>query len=86
MDDVEQSVIEYFRSRAVGRSAAGALDSSFRLMESGLLDSMEIMSLVTHLEQAYGFALPDDEFVPENFETPGTIAQMVRRVIATRQK
>jgi acyl carrier protein len=54
-------------------------------MESGLLDSMGIMSLVTHLEQTYSFALPDEEFVPENFETPSTIANMVKRVTAVRK-
>lgn len=80
MDDVEQFVIDYLRSRTSSRSVSGALDGSSRLLESGLLDSLELMSLVTHLEQAYGFTLPDDEFVPENFETPRTIADMIRRV------
>lgn len=80
MDDVEQFVIDYLRSRTSSRSASGALDGSSRLLESGLLDSLELMSLVTHLEQAYGFTLPDDEFVPENFETPRTITDMIRRV------
>jgi len=84
MDNIEQSIIEYLRSRDVGSLPAGALDGSTRLMESGLLDSMGIMSLVTHLEQTYSFALPDEEFVPENFETPGTIANMVKRVTAVR--
>lgn len=85
MDDIEQSIIEYFRSRAARSLPAGSLDGSFRLMESGLLDSMEIMALVTHLEQAYSLALPDEEFVPENFETPSTIANMVKRVRAARK-
>ena len=84
MDNIEQSIIEYLRSRDVGSLPAGALEGSTRLMESGLLDSMGIMSLVTHLEHTYSFALPDEEFVPENFETPGTIANMVKRVTAVR--
>lgn len=82
MDDVEQFVIDYLRSRALTRSVSGGLDGASRLMESGILDSLELMSLVTHLEQSYGFTLPDDEFVPENFETPHTIADMIKRVSA----
>ena len=80
MNDVETFVIDYLRSRTLNRSASDALDGTSRLHESGLLDSLELMSLVTHLEQSYGFSLPDDEFVPENFETPRTIADMIRRV------
>jgi acyl carrier protein len=80
MNDVEQFIIDYLRSRTLSRSASDALDGTSRLHESGLLDSLELMSLVTHLEQSYGFSLPDDEFVPENFETPRTIADMIKRV------
>ena len=83
MDDTEQFVIDYLRSRSLHASRSAALDVNSRLMESGMLDSLELMSLVTHLEQAYSFSLPDEEFVPENFETPATIAKMVRRVRAT---
>jgi acyl carrier protein len=85
MDDVEQVVIEYLRSRPLTGSKAGALNSETRLMESGILDSLELMSLVTHVEQQYGFNLPEDEFVPENFETPGSVAQMIRRAMGTRK-
>lgn len=83
MDDIEQSVIDYLRSRAVGKASSASLDGSSRLMETGILDSLELMSLVTHVEQAYGFSLPDEEFVPENFETPRTIADLIRRVKAS---
>lgn len=80
MDDVEQFVIDYLRSRALTRSTSGALDGASRLMESGILDSLGLMSLVNHVEAAYGFILPDDDFVPENFETPRTIAAMIKRL------
>lgn len=85
MDDVEQFVIDYLRSRPLAGSKAGALNSETRLMESGLLDSLELMSLVTRVEQHYGFNLPEDEFVPENFETPGSVAQTIRRALSNRK-
>lgn len=85
MDDVEQVVIDYLRSRPLAGSKAGALNAETRLMESGILDSLELMSLVTHVEQQYGFNLPEDEFVPENFETPRRVAEMVRRAMSRRK-
>jgi len=80
MDDIEQTVIDYLRSRALQKSISEALDGSSRLMEMGVLDSLELMSLVTHMEESYGVTLPDQEFIPENFETPRTIADLIRRV------
>src|SRR5581483_12021607 len=82
MDDVEQFVIEYLQSRSLTRSTSGALNSDSKLMEAGMLDSLDLMSLVNHMEQACGFTLPDDESVPENFETPRSIAGMIKRVRA----
>ena len=80
MDDVEHFVIEYLRSRALTRSEHDALNSESRLMELGVLDSLGLISLVSHVEQAYDFTLPDGEFTPENFETPRTIAGMIKRL------
>jgi acyl carrier protein len=51
-------------------------------MESGILDSLDLMSLLNHVEQAYSFTVPDEEFVPENFETAAAIAAMIKRVRA----
>ncbi|MDP9160733.1 MAG: phosphopantetheine-binding protein [Acidobacteriota bacterium] len=84
MDDVEQFVIDYLRSRPLAGSRAGGLNGDTRLMESGLLDSLELMSLVRHVEQQYSFNLPEDEFVPENFETPRSIAQTIKRAASSR--
>ena len=86
MNDVEQFVIDYLRSRRVSPATCGDLNGESRLIESGLLDSLELMSLLNHVEQTYGLTLPDDEFVPENFETPRTIARMIERVRGNRKQ
>jgi acyl carrier protein len=84
-NDVEQALLDYLRSRSLTGSEACTLNSETRLMESGLLDSLELMSLVSHVEQRYGFHLRDDEYAPENFETPRSVAAMIRRAIASRK-
>lgn len=82
MDDVEQFVIDYLKSRSMTKATSDALNSDSRLMEMGVLDSLGLMSLVSHVEESYKFSLPDDEFAPENFETPATIAAMIKRLSA----
>lgn len=56
-----------------------ALTSDFSLVESELLDSLDILRLVTFVEQEIGVQLEDDDLVPENFETIGSIVRLVEQ-------
>ena len=79
MDQIDELLLDYFRSR---NPKPGGVNGGTRLLESGILDSLELMSLVTYVEEHYAFHLPEEEYVPENFQTPTTIARMVRRALA----
>jgi acyl carrier protein len=48
-------------------------------MERGLLDSLELISLISHVEDVYGVTVPPGEYVPENFATARNIAEMIKR-------
>ena len=50
------------------------------LIEGGLLDSIGILELVSFLEERFALSLPLEEFVPENFHTPGDILAMLDRL------
>jgi acyl carrier protein len=76
MDDIDQMVLDYLRSRPSAKSRASGLTGETRLMESGILDSLELMSLVTYLEERYRFNLPGNEYMPENFKTPRSVAEI----------
>ena len=45
------------------------------LLECGILDSIGVLTLVTWLEQEFGFVVEDDEVVPDNLES---VANLVR--------
>ena len=47
------------------------------LIDTGLLDSLALVALITELEAAFGFDLPLDEFDLESFRTVERIAAMV---------
>ena len=49
-----------------------------RLIDDQVLDSQSLFTLVTRLEAEFGISVPDDELVPDHFETVGTIADLVR--------
>ena len=52
------------------------------LIDSGLLDSIGVLELVSFIEENFAVELPLDEFVPANFRTPLTVLAMIDRARA----
>ncbi len=50
------------------------------LLSKGLLDSMSILKTVTFCEEQFGIAIPDEDVLPDNFESVRAIAKLVERV------
>jgi acyl carrier protein len=53
------------------------LRDSDALLESGILDSLGVLDLVSFLEQQFSIVVADDELVPENFQTVERIVTFV---------
>lgn len=47
------------------------------LLEKGILDSLGILDVVSFLESEFTLMVSDDELVPENFQTLGTLSGFV---------
>ena len=58
-------------------SSLGPEDS---LLAKGLLDSMAILKTVTFCEEQFGITIPDQEVLPDHFESVRAIAKLVERV------
>ena len=50
------------------------------LLEKGLLDSLSILKTVTFCEEQFGIAIPDEDVLPDHFESVRAIAKLVERV------
>ncbi|MEM1032235.1 MAG: acyl carrier protein [Myxococcota bacterium] len=57
----------------------GALDAETPLLEEGVLDSMRIMRLLSHLEEAFDVEVGSDDFEPENFASVAAISELIAR-------
>lgn len=74
---VEATVSEFFKAElgkdvlSVGRNES--------LLESGTIDSVAVMKLVSFLEETYNIKVDDDDLVPENFDTLAAIIAFVER-------
>jgi acyl carrier protein len=50
------------------------------LLANGLLDSMAILKTVTFCEEQFGITIPDQDVLPDHFESIRAIAKLVERV------
>ena len=75
--DVESRIRDYLIDDLQWKTSREELTSEFSLVESGLLDSLDIVRLVDMLETEYGIRFQDDDLVPENFDTIGGIVRLV---------
>lgn len=78
MSDIVSDIRE-FLSRELGRdvSRVGDTDS---LLEAGVLDSIGVLALVSFIERRYGISVPEDEMMPDNFDTVEAVARFVDRM------
>jgi acyl carrier protein len=51
------------------------LDES--LIQSGVVDSTGLLELVSFVEMRYGLQVPDEDLLPENFETIASISAYI---------
>jgi len=73
----QDRVREFISDELNLRVSAGDLVDDYPLLEKGVLDSMGIIQVVAFLEDEFGIEVDDAELVPENFETIGSIAELI---------
>ena len=56
-----------------------SIDPDESLLTNGILDSLGLLRLVTHLEEQFGVSFEPGEVIPDNFETINAIKTLVER-------
>jgi acyl carrier protein len=54
-------------------------DDEYPLLENQVIDSLGVFQLVTFIEDEFGIEVDDEELVPENFATIGSIVRLLDR-------
>lgn len=67
-DAVCTAIKSYIRERFPAAEKIDLADD-LSLLDSGIIDSMGILDLVTFIEDEYGILVNDDELVRENFDS-----------------
>ena len=48
-------------------------------IEKGMLDSFDIISLVSDFEEVFGLSIPGDQIIPENFNSISAIINLLSK-------
>lgn len=65
--------IRYYILGDILKTPDAALADEEDLLLSGLLDSLSVMKLVTHIEEQAGIVIPPEDLLPEHFGTLNAI-------------
>ncbi len=66
------AVRKFINSELLYREDQG-IDHTVNLIESGVINSMGLLRLISFLEDYYGIEIPDQDIVPDNFRSLGSI-------------
>jgi acyl carrier protein len=72
----------FIQQNLVGDESTRPIGKHDSLIDRGVIDSMGLFQLMTFIEQETGIRIPDEEVLPENFETVATMELMVQRLQA----
>ena len=50
------------------------------LVDDGILDSLDIVTLVTEIDAEFGVTIPAEEIVPENFNSAEALMTLIERL------
>jgi acyl carrier protein len=79
MSETKTKVRAYIVDNFIMGGNADHLKDADSFMETHVVDSTGFLELVTFLEETYGFAVLDDEMVPENLDSLDNIDAYVQR-------
>jgi acyl carrier protein len=66
---IDQIISDFITDELLRKPGETTLDPDENLFSGGLIDSVGIMRLITHLEKSLGVKIPPGDLVPKNFRT-----------------
>ena len=79
MIDVEQKIKAYIASNILFSDNGYPYPDDASFLDKGIVDSMNVLELVSFVEKQFGIAVEDQDLVPDNFDSVSKLAEYVRR-------
>ena len=78
MQQIEQEVRQFVIDNFVFETSGTGFSNDASFFDTGLLDSMGVLTLVEFVREKYGITVEDDELQPENWDSVNRIATFVQ--------
>ena len=76
---IPETIRKFLIQELPSKSTLEKLDETAALLESGILDSLGIMKLLSFIETTYSVSLSDSDITPENFENISAITSLIQK-------
>jgi acyl carrier protein len=83
MSDVEQKIKTYIASNILFSDNGYPYPDDASFLDKGIVDSMNVLELVSFVEKQFGIAVEDQDLIPDNFDSVSRLAGYVRRKLPT---
>ncbi|MFB7667278.1 phosphopantetheine-binding protein [Kitasatospora sp. NPDC056138] len=74
-----------FISSAKGRHAAVEFSDESHLIDDLEFDSLDLVSFLAEIEDAWGFAISDEDFSVDRFATVGSVRSYIRERVVPQE-
>lgn len=83
MNAVTEAVVEWVKTHCSGDNPERDVAADTQLLKENVMDSVHFLNLVTFLESKYRIQFEVDQLIPDNFNTPSAVANLVEKTQST---
>ena len=82
---IKDKIRDYIQESAKYTGVTGITDDS-SLIEAGVIDSLQLVRVVSFIEDTFGVNVADEEILPQNFESINGMELLVMAKLAEKSK
>ena len=77
MNDIKIQIRQYVAENLLFSDNGIGLSDDESFLDAGIVDSMGVLELVTFVEERFAIEVPDEEIVPDNFDSVDKLAAYI---------
>jgi acyl carrier protein len=79
METVKEQIRQYIAENILFSDNGIGLSDEESFLDAGIVDSVGVLELVAFVEDTFAFEVPDEEIVPDNFDSISRLAAFIER-------
>ncbi|HID50718.1 MAG TPA: acyl carrier protein [Anaerolineae bacterium] len=80
--DTKTQIKQYIAENYLFSNNGFNLDDDESFLEAGIVDSLGVVELVSFVEETYNIEVPDDDIVPDNFDSVNNLTTYITSKVA----